>query len=307
MGVPQGSILGPILFCIYTNNIMSSLSTCRYQMYADDTQVYHTFPSSDLNSAVSNINRDLQSLADAAAAHSLMLNPCKSSVLVFGNVSLEIRQSIKISINNSELLIENEAKNLGVILSSDLRFRSHISKCIQRAWGALKMIYPHRSYLHIKTKLMLCETLVLSMFNYCAPLIYPCLDAVCRRRIQKIQNSCLRFIYGLSRYSRVSYKLHDAGWLSMEKKFKLMSAVFFHKLILRKTPSYLTNKIRYRTDVHNINVRFRHHISMPQHSHVIFTRGFSYNICKQYNAIPYSLKCLSVCAFKVSYRRLLFG
>lgn len=307
MGVPQGSILGPILFCIYTSNIVNSLSVCRYQMYADDTQVYHTFPLSDLHLAISGINADLRSLADTSAAHSLILNPQKSSVMIFGNISPEVKETIKISINNSELLIQNEAKNLGVIFSSDLRFRNHVSKCVQRAWGALKMIYPHRSYLNIKTKLMLCESLVLSIFNYCAPLIYPCLDAVCRRRIQRIQNSCLRFVYGLSRYSRVSYKLRDAGWLNIENKFKLMSAVFFHRLILQQVPAYLTNRIRYRTDIHNINVRFRHHISIPVHRRAIFTRGFSYNICKVYNDVPLSLKQLSVSAFRTAYRKLLFG
>lgn len=125
-GVPQGSILGPLLFTIYSCNIMSSLTTCKYHMYADDSQIYYSFPPAELVDALSLINRDLRALAQMSNNHSLILNPTKSVAMVFGNVTSGLCNDIELIINDTILPIVSEAKNLGVFLDSSLRFRSHL-------------------------------------------------------------------------------------------------------------------------------------------------------------------------------------
>ncbi|CAH2012415.1 unnamed protein product [Acanthoscelides obtectus] len=126
---------------------------------------------------------------------------------------------------------------------------------MQRAYLSLKFIYGSRKFLSLKLKIMLCDTLVLSLFNYADVLYGPHLTNLYRRKVQLVQNSCLRLAFGIQRRHRISHKLKDAGWLNMENRRLLHSAVFYHKEILVRTPQYLYQKITYRTDVHNINVR----------------------------------------------------
>ncbi|KAF2892352.1 hypothetical protein ILUMI_13818 [Ignelater luminosus] len=90
-------------------------------------------------------------------------------------------------------------------------FKDQISNYISRAYQNLRKIFPHRSSLHIETKKRLCEAFVLSQFNYGVPVYRAALDNVTSGRIQKVQNSCLRYVYWIRKYDHVSHNLVDSG------------------------------------------------------------------------------------------------
>ncbi|VEN38354.1 unnamed protein product [Callosobruchus maculatus] len=305
-GVPQGSVLGPVLFSVYSAGITSSLRHSKPYLYADDTQIKFSFQHTQVQSAISLINEDLNILAKESISHQLTINPLKSTVLLFGKHKNDIKDIFKISIGNTIIPHANFARNLGLILDSDLRFSKHIDKCISRSYGRLKLLYPYRHIFSTKLKILLCDILVLSLFNYCDVIYGPCLTKNDINRVQKVQKSCLRYVFGVRRYDPVSYKLPEAGWLDMRERRELHAAVLFHKIILYKTPPYLYNKITFRTDIHNINLRFRGLISQPRHCTAMFTRSFSHNIYKLYNQVPTNLKSLPVSIFKVKFKHLLF-
>nr|CAH7741509.1 unnamed protein product [Callosobruchus chinensis] len=291
-GVPQGSILGPLLFIVYTSQFIKSLESCESHIYADDTQIYHSFYISDWPNAEMKINSDLAKISDIAKNHSLQLNPKKSKVILFGKAGerAALQQNMSIRLNNIKLNTVNSMNNLGLVIDNDLRFREHITATIKKAYGALRLLYPHKNALDVHTKRMLSDSLVLSQFSYCAPVYGPCIDNATSARIQRVQNSCIRFIYGIRRYDRVSYKLKELDWLNMAGRRKALSLCLYHKLIYTKKPTYLYNKIRFRTDVHNVNVRSKGLISAPHHRTTFCKRGFKYNLYKEYNDIPLYLK-----------------
>ena len=107
----------------------------------------------------------------------------------------------------------------------------------------------------------------------------------------------MRFIYCLRGRQPVSHKLSDTRWLSMEDRRRLHLASLFHSIILNDRPSYLSRKIRYRTDVHALNLRYRGYISPPSHSTAFYERSFSFQIYLLYNRIPNDFKKLSVGQF----------
>lgn len=308
-GVPQGSILGPLLFSIYTFNLMNSLQHCKAHFYADDTQIYYSFPPQMLLNACMSINNDLESFIKTATDHCLIINPIKSNVLTFGTrINRQIvNNNINIKINNSSLEIVDQAKNLGLLMDCNLRFEKYINNIIHRSYFSLKLIYGIRHYLTLKIKLMLCESLVLSKFNYADTVYGPNLTSQYKRKIQTVQNSCLRLIFGVRRLQRISHKLKNAGWLNMENRRIMHAAILFHKIIINKMPSYLHRKITFRTDIHNINIRFKTLLTPPKFRTEFFKRSFTYQICKIYNFIPQLLKTKNIHSFKIKFKSFLLN
>lgn len=307
LGVPQGSILGPLLFCLYTTNFHKYVRHCKMHMYADDTQLYLSFKPEELNLAVNILNSDLDSILKASNDHALTLNASKTKVLLFGTSNLYQKNSknIKLKLDNVELEIVTEAKNLGLWMDNSFRYKLHVSKCIQKAYSCMRLMYPHRTYLSTRIKTILCETIVLSQFSYCSSVYNFCLDSLHKNKIQKVQNSCLRFIFGIKKYDHVSHKLREVQWLNMQNRFTLQASTLFHSIILNEKPGYLYDKIITRSNIHNVNVRNKNALAAPSHKTSQFERSFTYNIYKIYNGLDNSLKSLKVSAFKKHMRELL--
>jgi len=144
-GVPQGSVLGPLLFTMYVNDISSVLRHCKYHMYADDLQLYiHTRPGS-LNDAIHKVNEDLDLILTWTRKVGLALNAEKSQAILIGRQRLlcTTNQNSQplIKINNKSIPFSSSVKNLGVHMDSNLHWTDHISKTSQKVFAILHSLY----------------------------------------------------------------------------------------------------------------------------------------------------------------------
>lgn len=168
-------------------------------------------------------------------------------------------------------------------MDNELRFRTHVRYLLKNCYSSLKYLYQFNNILSKRIKKIVCESIVLSRLSYCDILYGPCIDGADRRRLQLVQNSCLRYIHGVRKYQRITYLLEPTGWLSMINRRKLHAACLFYKIVRCQCPSYLYNKLTFRSDVHSVYVRSRELLSIPKHRTEMFKRSFSYNIVQVYN------------------------
>ena len=213
---------------------------------------------------------------------------------------------VSLNVGGENIVPVTEARNLGLVFDSSLRFKTHITNCIRHGYFNLKLIYNKRHFMNRELKSVVCNALVLSKLNFCDNVYGPCIGYNDARKIQVLQNACLRLIFGIRRRQRISHKLIDNHWLNMANRRRLHAACLFHKLLLHKCPPYLLNKITFRSDVHNVNVRFGGTVSIPKHRTELYKRSFSYQFAKIYNTIPNYLKLMNLVNFKKYYWKLLF-
>ena len=149
------------------------------------------------------------------------------------------------------------SKNLGIIFDEKLTWEQHIGKLIQNAYYKLRQFYHLKKSLSIKTKSKLVETYVLSQLNYC-DMVTQATTVALKTRIQRVQNSCIRFIFGLRKYEHITPYMQQLDTLNMENRTKQHGLTLMHKIVNKIAPGYLTEKLSYRHEVHNHNTRNRH-------------------------------------------------
>ncbi|XP_075167731.1 uncharacterized protein LOC142239862 [Haematobia irritans] len=165
-GVPQGSILGPLLFTLYANDLPNQLQFCKIHLYADDAQMYLAGDINKLQETVRNINLDLQRVHQWACANGLSLNPSKSKCILIKKKSLKISLNIDIILNNERIEIVENAKNLGICFNSSLTWSTHIGNIIGSAYNKLRALRNTQYYTPQKTRTLIMKSYIMPTILY---------------------------------------------------------------------------------------------------------------------------------------------
>lgn len=300
-GIPQGSCLGPILFNLYTADLPSCVHNCTIHSYADDSQLHLTYEPSRMRAAIGLINADLENILEWSDANGLKLNIGKCSVLHTAppNLVQSLSQiGVQVELNGESLAVFDKVKTLGVVLDSNLTFSEHVTHATQRAIGRLRGLYRFRTLLPETAKLHLMQSLILSVFTYCLPAYGNSISGENMYRIQKLQNSAIRFIFHLRRFEHVSPYRDAAGMMLVESICRMMTCCMVHKALVEQEPQYLCERLTFREEVSQRSTRHGNLLHFPKVRLEAGRKSFSYFGPKLYNDLPSSLKRLSVVTFK---------
>ena len=308
-GVPQGSILGPLLFTILVSDISNEIKHCKYHLYADDTQLYISGKLEEIVELINKLNSDLNRIAKFSTNNCLKLNEGKSVYIVIGskqNISkFNTLHLPSITINNKSIERETTVRNLGVLFDENLSWGPEVNKCISNGYFKLKQAYRFKNFMSKKSKIILVNSYILSQFNY-SSIILQNLSKTLNEKIQKFQNTCVRYILNLKKFDHISEGFIQLGFIKMDKLREIQSLTLMHKIILKKAPQYLLEKISYQGDVHGHNTRNRSNIRI-NHSKTNFGKNCFFNAtANSYNSIVKTLKInktLSINSFKTKLKK----
>lgn len=288
-GVPQGSILGPILFILYSADLRNHIKHCKFHMYADDTQVYISCKPSEVDNAISKLNEDLASISSWADTNCLLLNPTKTKYMIFGtkNQLSQIDPSLSVMLMDKSIERVYEARNLGLIMDCSLRYEKHISKSLQNCFYKLKVLYHMRPYLKEDLRIQLVESLVLSKLNYMDVVTGPRLLARTQKIIQRVQNACARFCFDIPLRAHVTPYLNKKFILKMKHRRKLHLACLLFGVLKYNEPSYLYEKLSWCSSRRSYESRqCAPQLSTQRHKTAAFRGSFRYAATKCWNNIP---------------------
>jgi hypothetical protein len=220
MGVPQGSVLGPLLFTIYVKDLGDLIKTTgmRYHCYADDVQLQTQVPSTRFPDGITAINDCIAKIKDWTSANYLQLNDTKTELIAVGTKEqlAKVKEN-SFNISGSEMIPKQVVRNLGVLIDCNLKFAHHVGTISKKAYTNLRSISRLRSCLTSRETTTLVHALVLSQINTSLAVLFGIEDTQIRK-LQRIEKSAFRLIFKLKRTEKVSRKMEIMGWLTVKEK-----------------------------------------------------------------------------------------
>ena len=240
-GVPQGSLLGPLLFSIYTNDMPSIVSNSSINMYADDTALY----ASDKNiiAAASRATKDLAAIQNWCKDNCLQINHKKNFAMFLARNKVELqngRNQAHILLDGSALQTVSEVRYLGVLIDSTLSFKGHIDSITSKAYGALSTLRKVQTYLPLNTRKLLYRSLVLPHLEYC-PSVWDPSSTELSSKIERVQNRAMRTILNRPPGTRSQPLRTELNWRSLYERRQLRRGTSTFKCLNKLSPPYLHN------------------------------------------------------------------
>ena len=310
-GVPQGSVLGPILFTLYSQPLRDVLVKhgFSFHCYADDTQLYKHVDVTEVESAVVSLHECLDDVSAFMSANKLKLNQDKTEVIILGTPARVQNASMpSIQISDQSFSTVTPVKNLGVFLDPSLTMEKHISQIRKTAYCELRKISHLRPYLSVNSANKLVCSLVTSRIDYCNSL-YAGITETQAGRLQQIQNNAARLVVKSSKREHVTPVLRQLHWLPVKCRTDFKIATIAHQCQFEDTyPSYLKDLVQQHTPCRSLRSANRQLLVTPRAKLKNYgQRALPSQAARVWNELPEDIQSIqSLKMFKKQLKTYLF-
>ena len=307
-GVPQGSILGPILFSVYMNDLPNAIKNCSIESYFDDAKLFLSFGIKERETALSQLTQDLNRVASWCCTNRLLINPQKTKLMLFGTRQLTGRVSdIAIPFLGKTLSPSNSCKDLGIVFDKHLSFNDHTDYLTSSLLGKLCQINRVRHLLTKEALLITLNALVLSKLFYCST-VWSGTTQQNIGKLQILQNFAARILAGKRKYDHIWPSLKELKWLPIKEMLRLRDVTMVFKCLHGLAPKYLESKLAKRSAIHRHNTRRKNDINITLKRTSTAQRSFFNHAISSWNNLSSATKnCTSVPIFKRQARKELWA
>ena len=288
-GVPQGSVLGPLCFNVFLNDLSYFISRVSLNAYADDQQLYGA--DSDHEALYASLDHELREASQWFRMNGLMANPSKFQALVLGSTE----QDFSFNIDGQQIQRCDDVDLLGVTIDSKLSFDKHISSICSKVNKQLSVVKRFKHLIGDYIKRRLYNAFILPVFNYCSDVWHFC-SKRSKDKLEQLNKQALRTV--LNSNSDYETLLRIIGSVNLESSRVQNMRITTYKTLYGIAPPYLKSLLKERKVAYNLRGTLK--LNLPRVTTTTYgLQSFRYAATQVWNMLPDDIRTSeSLIAFK---------
>lgn len=292
-GVPQGSVLGPLLFLLYVNDL-KSVCSCELYLFADDSAL--VFSHKDKKTVELTLSLELGNVSKWLSRNRLSLHLGKTESILFGTrVKLNKNPGFEVLAGDTAINAKDSVSYLGCVLDSQLSGAGQAQKVITKVNQRVRFMARISKYLGKKARLTLAGAIIQPYYDYACCSWYNGLSKFFKNKLQISQNKLVRIILDLTPRTNLDpAHFVGLGWLRVEDRVSLIEINMVHKIVNGHVPKYLSNFFSQVRDVQTYSTRGSATDFVPPKVQTkVGKDSFAYVASCKWNSLPGNLKTIT--------------